>query len=883
MPAVRRRGRRRIDSVRTSHELREGFLAFFESKGHARLPSASLVPATFDPSVLLTTAGMQPLKPYFLGLEPPPAPRLATVQKCFRTTDIDSVGLTARHLTFFEMLGNFSVGDYFKDGAIDLAWEFVTDHLRFPEERLWATVFGGDPELGLGEDEVAVNGWLRVGIPADRIRGLPRSENFWQAGPTGPCGPCSELYYDRGAAHGCSRPDCAPGCECDRFLEFWNLVFMEFELHDDGRLTTLPTQNIDTGLGVERGAALLQGVHSVYETDGFAAIMDWVESETGTRYGESDEATKAHRVLADHGRAMTFLAADGISPSNEGRGYVMRRIVRRAVLHGSRIRLETPFLGRLADVVVELMGGAYPELRESREEIQRVLGVEEDRFAQTLATGMRLFEEVLERSPEGISGSAAFRLHDTYGFPLELTRELALERGLPVDEDEFERLMAEQRRRSRAGQAGELERAAEFAREAGFTTEFVGYEKTEALTQLGALEELQEGLFLAKLRESPFYPEGGGQVSDQGWIEKDGGDGSPAAASRNGIARRAELVAAFRFGDDQALLFEGAGFAAGDRVKAVVPWTVRFPTATNHTATHLLHRALRDVLGDHVRQAGSAVRPDKLRFDFSHGEPLTDEERDQVEEIVNEKIFEAIPVRTFVTPIGEARRLGATMLFGEKYGDVVRVVEIDGFSRELCGGTHVRSTAEIGVFKILSEGSVGSATRRIEAVTSGAAASYLLEREREAARLREELEAERRSWAKLERRLRTEGGQADSVVGDLVASAKDAGGVRIVTGDVGEMDADALLDLSDRVKQKAAPAAVVLGARSDGRVHLVANFSEPAVERGVNASDVVKAAAAIVGGGGGGRPSMARAGGKDPEKLGEAIAAAERTLLEALA
>ena len=387
--------------MRTSHELREGFLAYFESKGHLRRPSASLVPDTHDPSVLLTTAGMQPLKPFFLGLSPAPAQRLTTVQKCFRTTDIDSVGLTARHLTFFEMLGNFSFGDYFKDGAIDLAWEFVTEHLRLQPDRLWATVFAGDPELRLGEDTVAVEGWLRVGIPADRIRGLPRSENFWQAGPVGPCGPCSELYFDRGEEHGCGRPDCAPGCECDRFLEFWNLVFMEFELHDDGSLTPLPQQNIDTGLGVERGAALLQGVHSVYETDGFAAIMEWVAAETGTRYGESDEATKAHRVLADHGRAMTFLAADGVTPSNEGRGYVMRRIVRRAVQHGSRIGLEPPFLARLADVVIELMGGSYPELVAGRADVHRVLAAEEARFAQTLATGMRLFEEVVERSPGG--------------------------------------------------------------------------------------------------------------------------------------------------------------------------------------------------------------------------------------------------------------------------------------------------------------------------------------------------------------------------------------------------------------------------------------------------------------------------------------------------
>ena len=767
------------------------------------------------------------------------------------------------------MLGNFSMGDYFKDGAIDLAWEFVTGHMRLPTERLWATVFAGDPELGLGEDGVAVSGWQRVGIPPDRIRGLPRSENFWQAGPTGPCGPCSELYFDRGDEHGCGRDDCAPGCECDRYLEFWNLVFMEFDLHEDGRLTPLPKQNIDTGLGVERGSALLQGVHSVYETDGFQAIMDWVESETGTRYGESEEATKAHRVLADHGRAMTFLAADGVIPENEGRGYVMRRVIRRAVQHGSRIGLETPFLPRLAGVVVELMGASYPELREHRAEIEAALAAEEERFGQTLETGMRLFDEVLERSPDGISGADAFRLHDTYGFPLELTRELALERGLPVDEDEFERLMTDQRERSRAGKAGELDRAAGFASEAGFVTEFVGFEKMEVLTQIGALEQLEDGRFLAKLRESPFYPEGGGQVSDQGTIE----------GERGAVA---ELVAALRLGDDQALVFEGGGFSAGDRVKASVPWSVRFPTAANHTATHLLHDALRRVLGDHVKQAGSAVRPDKLRFDFSHAQPLSEEERELVERLVNERIFEARPVRTFLTPIDEARALGAMMLFGEKYGDVVRVVEVDQTSRELCGGTHVRSTAEIGAFKILSESSVGSATRRIEAVTSGAAASYLFEREREAWRLRNELEAERKAWSRLEKQLRAGAGSAGDLVEGLLSSAGEAGGITIVAAEVGEMDADTLLDLSDRIKQKAGQGAVVLGATTDGRVHLVVNLSEAAVERGANASDVVRSAAALVGGGGGGRPSMARAGGKDPERLAEAISVAERALLDAL-
>jgi alanyl-tRNA synthetase len=847
--------------MRTSAELREGFLAFFESKGHLRRSSASLVPATYDPSVLLTTAGMQPLKPYFLGLEEPPARLLATVQKCFRATDIDEVGLTARHLTFFEMLGNFSLGEYFKDGAADLAWEFVTKHMGLEREQLWATVFAGDPELGLGEDAVAVAAWERIGVPPERIVRLPRSENFWQAGPTGPCGPCSEIYFDRGPEHGCDRPDCAPGCECDRFLEVWNLVFMEFDLGDDGTLTPLPSQNIDTGLGVERGATVLQGVHSVYETDGFQHVMDWIAAETGTRYGESDVVTKAHRVLADHGRAMTFLVADGVTPTNEGRGYVLRRVIRRAVVHGRDIGLED-FLPRLADVVVEQMGDVYPELVANRSSIEEILGAEEARFARTLAVGQRFFGEAAAKG--AISGEDAFRLHDTYGFPIELTRERARERGLAVDEEGFVRLMAEQRERSRAaaGTGAGAERAAEFARKAGFQTEFVGYEKLDVLTQIGALEELEEGLFLAKLRESPFYPEGGGQVTDQGWIEKDGA--------------RAELVGAFRFGDDQALLLEGEGFAPGDRVRAVVPWKVRFPTMANHTATHLLHKALQEVLGDHVRQAGSAVRPDKLRFDFTHPQALSPEERERVEEIVNERVFENLPVRAFLTPLEEARKLGAMMLFGEKYGGIVRVLEVDGFSRELCGGTHVRATAEIGPFAILSEGSVGSGVRRVEAVTSGEAFAYLRGRAHAADELRRELDDARRESRKAH-------GPAPAAGPEVVDERRQkAGDVEVIVMELATSTSEALLELSDSLKQKHAPAAVVLGAREDGRAHLVVNLDRSLEERGIDAVQVVRQAAALVGGGGGGRATMARAGGRDPERLAEALAEAEKALLDAL-
>jgi alanyl-tRNA synthetase len=847
--------------MRTSDELRAGYRAFFESKGHLFRPSASLIPRADDRSTLLTTAGMQPLMPYFLGREPPPAPLLTTVQKSFRTQDIDEVGLDGSHLTFFEMLGNFSFGRYFKEGAIEYAWEFLTEHLRIDMDQLWVSVFAGDPELGLGEDEEAIRLWEAIGQPPERIVRLPASENFWSVGGPGPCGPDSEMYYDRGEEIGCGEPDCRPSCtRCERFLEFWNLVFMEFELHADGKLTPLPKQNVDTGMGLERTAAVLQNVLTVYDTDGYQNIMRWIAAESGVAYGDSPEATKAHRILADHGRSMSFLAADGVAPSNEGRGYVIRRIIRRAVLQATRIGLEPPYLARLADVVVDQFRSGYPELEDHGADVQRILTAEEERFSRTLERGMRLFEEIVEKDGD-ISGADAFRLHDTYGFPLELTQELARERGLGVNDEEFTRLMAEQRERSRAAISRDDRRAAEFGRRAGFRTDFVGYEKIDVLTQLGALEELGDGLFLAKLRESPFYPAGGGQVTDEGVIERDDGSGL-----------RAELREAYRLEDDQVLLFEGDGFAAGDRVRAFVPWNVRFPTLANHTGTHLLHKALQEVLGDHVRQAGSAVRPDKLRFDFTHPQALTAEERAEIERRVNEKIFENLPVRAFVTPIEEARRLGAMMLFGEKYGEHVRVVEIAGYSRELCGGTHVRSTAEIGAFAILSEGSVGAGARRIEAVTSGAAYAYLHGGLREAEELRVELARVRKQ---------KKAAPARAVAEVAAPEIQSVEGVSVIAQAVDGLTADALLDLSDQFKQKQAPAAVVLGTQEDGKVHLVANFDNTVADR-VSAADVVKAAAAIVGGGGGGRPTMARAGGTAPEKLPEALEKARELIVTAL-
>ena len=842
--------------VHTTAEIREGYLSFFEEKGHLRCASYPLIPRADDRSTLLITAGMQPQMPFFLGREQPPAPLTTLAQKVFRTVDIDEVGLDTFHLTFFEMMGNFSFGQYFKEGAIELAKEFVTERLKLDWDRLWVTVHAGDPELGLGPDEEAIRLWEQIGMPAERIVPLPSAENFWSVGGPGPCGPDSEIYFDWGPEVGCAE-GCLPGCSrCERFLEFWNLVFMSYEQHPDRTLTELPAKNIDTGLGLERTARIVQRVPSVYDTDGYQKIMTWIAGESGVAYGDSADATKAHRVLADHGRGMTFIAAEGVTPSNEGRGYVLRRVIRRAAQHGLRIGMQGPFLPELADTVIEQMGDAYPELREHRDDIRRVLAAEEERFGETLERGMTIFEEAAARG--AITGEDAFTLQATFGFPVELTQELARERGLEVNDEEYTRLMAEHREISRAGVAGgNAQRAAEFVAAAGFRTEFAGYEQIDVLTELGALEELEDGLFLAKLRESPFYPAGGGQVSDQGWIERDDGT-------------RAELREAWRFDGDQALLFEGSGFSSGDRVRAVVPWAVRYPTMANHTATHLLHKALQEVLGDHVRQAGSAVRPDKLRFDFTHPQALTPEERVEVERRVNEQVFANRPVRIFETPIEEARNLDAMMLFGERYGDVVRVVDVDGWSLELCGGTHVSSTAEIGPFAILSESSVGSGARRIEAVTAGESFALLHERAREAEELRDELERVRKEKAKPQTAAQLDFSVVDRVDGVVLVRAVGLKG-------------GPLRDLSDRIRQQERADGAIVASTDEGRAYLVVNFADALVDKGLDASALIRDLGKHIGGGGGGKPTLAEAGGRNPDGVDAALAAGRQAVEDALA
>jgi alanyl-tRNA synthetase len=864
-----------------SSEIREAYLSFFEERGHLRVPSASLIPAPEDTSTLLTIAGMQPLKPYFSGDQKPPRNRLTSVQKCFRTPDIDEVGNTRRHLTFFEMLGNWSFGDYFKDQSVAWGLELSIEVFGLDRDHIWATVFGGDEELGLGPDEESIEIWKRRGIPEERIVLLPRSENFWQAGETGPCGPCSEMYLDRGRRFG--GDDERPGDDTDRYIEYWNHVFMSYELHEDGSLTKLPANNVDTGLGVERMAAILQDVDSVFQTDAFSPLIELAEEMSGRSYEDDRATTRAMRIIADHSRGMTFLIADGVVPSNEDRGYVLRRVMRRAIQQGRVLGLESPWLDRFAERTIEMMADAYPELATERETIMRWVGDEEAAFGRTLDRGTQLLEQLIaeakEQGTSWIDADDAFRLHDTYGFPYDLTKELLAEEGLSVDDAGFEALMEKQRIRARTGAEPAVrdrhEAVMAFAQEAPPST-FVGYETLNAETAVAAADSP-----LIKLEESPFYPEGGGQVSDSGSVSWDG--------------QAARVADVYRLGDDQVIRLDESGTAPepGSRVHAEVDHETRHATMRNHTATHLLHAALRERLGTHVRQAGSAVRPDKLRFDFTHGAALAPEEVRDIEDRVTEWIKASRHVRAMYMSRSEAEELGAMALFGEKYGDWVRVIEVDDVSRELCGGTHVANTAEIGIFAIVSEGSSAANVRRVEAITGPAAIDWFRERSdaltqvgailgsprdplRAAARAAERLKELERRADEAERR--SAGEEAE----ELASSAADIGGVKVVTAQRDGVDQRALLNLADRVKAKLGEGAVVLGGASDGRAALVASFTGGAVERGLSAAEIVRGAAEVMGGGGGGRDDVAQAGGRDPDRLDDALTAAREAIERAL-
>jgi len=880
-----------------SDQVRRLFLDYFVERDHLLVPSASLIPAG-DPTLLFTSAGMVPFKPYFLGQARPPHRRLTSCQKCFRTTDIDSVG-DYKHLTFFEMLGNFSIGDYFKEGAITYAWEFVTRHLNLPPERLWITIYL--------EDDEAFRLWNeKVGVPAERIYRYGKTDNWWgPPGAEGPCGPCSEIHYDFGPEVGCgamARPDeahlyeerevgCHPNCDrCERFVELWNLVFMQFYQDPEGNLSPLPAPNIDTGMGLERATAIVQGVRTVYDTDLFRPLLERACDLCGRPYGRDPQDDYALRVVAEHSRSAVFLIADGVVPANEGRGYGLRRIIRRAIRFGRRLGLEGPFLGAMAEAVMEKMGPVYPELVQNREFVLRVLDLEERRFGQVFEQGLRLLEEeVLPRARrEGrIAGEDLFRLYDTYGFPPELTEEMAREHGLTVDREGFERAMERQRERARQASAfagGGQARILLYEALGVGGTRFLGYQTLTANTVVVALlvgdrpanraEAGQEVEVV--LRETPFYPEGGGQVGDQGEIRGPSGRmrvEDTQAPLEGLIVHRGRVVEGF--------------LSVGDPVTAGVDAERRLDTARNHTGTHLLHSALRQVLGPHVRQSGSLVAPDRLRFDFTHMQALTPQELRAVEALVNEKVREDLPVVKEERAYLEAIQAGALAFFGDKYGERVRTVRIGGdgvpFSFEVCGGTHLERTGQIGLFLITSESSIGAGVRRIEAVTGRWAEAYVRERlglldalarKLEApvpdlpARLDallEDLDRARKEVQRLEREAARRSAEA------LLAQVQEVEGVRVLSARVSVSSVEAMREMGDHLRQRLGSGAVVLGAVLDGRPTLVAMLTPDLVERGLHAGVILKEASRAIEGGGGGRPEMAQAGGRRPEGLDSAL------------
>lgn len=871
-----------------SNDIRQKFLNFFEERDHRIYPSSSLIPHN-DPTVLLTTAGMQQFITFFTGQEKPPAPRAATAQKCFRTQDLEEVG-DPSHLTFFEMMGNFSFGDYFKKEAIEYAWEFLTVDLGLPAERLWITIFEGDEDAP--EDLEAKEHWMRVGVPEHKIFGLPKSENWWgPPGETGPCGPCSEVYYDYGEEHGRGDPQHDPrygpgGEDGDpRFLEIWNLVFNQYEQRRDGTLAPLAKTGIDTGLGLERTVAVVQNVRSVYDTDLYAPVFELIYKQTGAERGSSEEQDRALYILADHARAMAFLIADGVRPGNQRREYVLRRIIRRATLQAySQLGMTPAQLANLVEVVVDYMGEFYEELQGAREDIRRIVEQEAGRFVEIYDSGMGFLENEIARMPGGnFPGEVAFTLHDTYGFPIEVTREVLADRGISLDEAGFEEAMSRQRERAREAMQGH-ERVVAAFRDEGIKSRFVGYDREQVETRIVAVGPVpeEEGELYVVLAENPFYATGGGQVADEGWITSDRG--------------QLEVLDSIPAGDYQVLRVrvERGDFEIGDSVTASISRVRRQQIEANHTATHILHWALRAVLGRDVVQAGSYVGPDRLRFDYRYTGRVTDEDLRRVQEQCLLKITENQPVRYYTTTLDEARNLGAMMLFGEKYGDLVRVVEIDGFSRELCGGTHVRGTAEVGAFKILSNRKHGADLYRIEVLTGREALYYLLGATEKAEEVSEELRVDvehlpdavhglRQEVQEARESARTQALKAGlEEVGSLVENAESVDGAKVVAGQVVAADVKGLRQISDDIKNRLdGPSAVVLAAELDGKAVLVANF-HPDVSEKVGAGEIVKEASGVLGGGGGGSPTMAQAGGGDLAAIPEALSKVKEFLSQKL-
>ncbi len=875
----------------TTAEIREDYLAFFQSKGCKRYPSSSLIPD--DPSLLLSNAGMNQFKEYYQGLKTMSEIGACSCQKCLRTNDIDNIG-DSRHLSFFEMLGNFAFGGYTKEDAIRWAVEFCTapEHLGLPMERLYFTVFTDDDEsIGL---------WQKYGADPTHITRLGEEDNFWAAGPTGPCGPCSEVYFDQGEEFGCGSPDCAPGCDCDRFLEFWNLVFTQYDRQEDGSLPELPHRNVDTGMGLERIAAIMQGQHSNYEGDVLRSLLGVGERLSGKTYGgQAIGDDRSLRIIADHSRAVTFMIGDGILPSNEGRGYILRRLLRRAVYHGRLLGIEGAFLTQYSSEVRSIMGDVYPALVENAALIDGIISAEEERFNGTLDKGEELLAVELDRLDQGadLSGTVAFTLHDTYGFPIDLTREICEVRGYQIEMSSFEAAMSDQRERARAAANrdawGSFNNVWTTLSDELSATEFAGYDR-DAIEGARVLAIVASGESVSIANEgdkaevvldrTPFYAEMGGQVGDTGTLHGDG-------------ATLKVMDTKHREGDlyGHVCVVEEGTLHVGDVVTATIDHGRRELIRRNHTATHLLDAALKLVLGAHVSQAGSLVAPERLRFDFTHFEAVTPEEIARIEGLVNAEIFAAEPVITQVMGIEEAKASGAVALFGEKYGDVVRVVSVgDGdepFSRELCGGTHARNTAELGLFKIVSEGSVGSNSRRIEAVTSAGAISYVDERLAQmdgiAAALKcrtadvtmrvEQLQRELRDTLKKLQTALT--GGSSSQLADAIASAVDLDGYKLVLARLEGVSGKELRSAWDTVRDKLGMAsACVLASVADGKVALLAAGTDAAVKAGFSAGNIIRQVAPIVGGRGGGRPNMAQAGGKDAGAVDEMLSAAKEML-----
>lgn len=862
------------------NEIRSAFLEFFREKGHYVQDSFPLVPIN-DKSLLLINAGMAPLKNYFIGTETPPSKRMVSCQKCIRTGDIENVGITARHATFFEMLGNFSFGDYFKNEATQWAWEFVTEYLKLDKDLLWVTVYE--------EDDEALEIWAEnVKVPRERIVKLGKADNFWEIGTgTGPCGPCSEIYIDRGEKYGCGSDSCKPGCDCDRFLEFWNLVFTQFDKDEEGNYNRLKNPNIDTGMGLERIACIMQGVDSIFDIDTMKNIRDQVCTISGKEYNVNNQTDISIRIITDHIRAVTFMLCDGVLPSNEGRGYILRRLLRRAARHGKLLGINGEFLCELCDVVIEEFGDAYPQLVEKKEYIKKIILIEEQKFIETIDQGLNILENIItdldNNKSDTLSGEDAFKLYDTFGFPIEMTEEILQENSKKVYREEFERLMDEQRekaRTARLSQDNEGWKKDSLEIPADISTEFIGYENTEADVRVlyvsneadgsDSLNPGEKGIVI--LDRTPFYAEGGGQVGDKGSLYSENVDAAvidTQKASGQIIIHKVSV--------------NSGKLQTGDIVRAQIEEGKRKSIQANHSATHLLHRALKMVLGEHVAQAGSYVNDSRLRFDFTHFEALTDNELDEVTEIVNNAIISAYKVKKEYMSIEDAKKAGATAQFDEKYGNEVRVVSMGDFSMELCGGTHVNNTSEIMGFKILSENGVASGTRRIEAVTGKGVMDYLKEKElklksitdilkcKEIAVISrlEQLVEENRSCKKEIEKLKKE--IALSQISDLINVAEDVKGIKLIRKSFEGMTSEDLRNTAELLIDRNDTLVVLFAGESDGKINYVCAAGKTAQSRGAHAGKIVKEVAAIAGGGGGGKPGFAQAGGKDLDKLQDSI------------